>query len=171
MTKYNKRRLAVHDGYCYIGILEDIDLLGFLAGSAEIVAGRIDRASSEDDLAVAAREISAQVRTLRRQGVRVEIIGEVVSDLNRRLLSRLFEMVAPSEFRTSGCLVVMGSEGRGEQTVRTDQDNGLILLALVRHGDVGDLPGRFLTALAELRLPALPRQCDGAQLSLVKATL
>ena len=29
MTKHNKRRLAVHDGERYIGILEDIDLLGF----------------------------------------------------------------------------------------------------------------------------------------------
>ena len=46
MTKHNKRRLAVHDGERYVGILEDIDLLGFLAGNAQIVAGRIDRASS-----------------------------------------------------------------------------------------------------------------------------
>ena len=83
MTKRNKRRVAVHDGERYVGILEDIDLLGFLAGSAQVVAGRIDRASSRDDLAVAARETAAQVRTLRRQGVKVEVIGEVVSDLNR----------------------------------------------------------------------------------------
>src|SRR4029453_1580181 len=92
MTKHNKRRVAVHDGERYIGILEDIDLLGFLAGSAQIIAGRIDRASVKDDLVIAAREITTQVRTLRRQGVRVEVVAEVVSDLNRRLLSRLFEM-------------------------------------------------------------------------------
>jgi len=90
MTKQNKRRVAVHDGEHYVGILEDIDLLGFLAGSAQVVAGRIDRASSKDDLVIAARETAAQVRTLRRQGVKVEVIGEVVSDLNGRLFSRLF---------------------------------------------------------------------------------
>ena len=156
MTKHNKRRLAVHDGERYVGILEDIDLLGFLAGSAQIIAGRIDRASSEDDLAVAAREISAQVRTLRRQGVRVEIIGEVVSDLNRRLLSRLFEMVAPSEIRTSGCLVVMGSEGRGEQTVRTDQDNGLILAGPVDKATLDTFRSDFSTALADFGFPPCP---------------
>ena len=50
MTKHNKRRVAVHDGERYVGILEDIDLLGFLAGSAQVVAGRIDRASSKEDL-------------------------------------------------------------------------------------------------------------------------
>src|SRR5262249_30600504 len=57
MTKYNKQRLAVRDGDRFIGILEDIDLLGFLAGSAQVVAGRIDRASSQEDLVVASHEI------------------------------------------------------------------------------------------------------------------
>src|SRR4029453_10446230 len=90
MTKRNKRRVAVHDGERYVGILEYIDLLGFLAGSAQVIAGGIDRASSEDDLAIAARETTAQVRTLRRQGVKVEVIAEVVSDLNNRLFTRLF---------------------------------------------------------------------------------
>jgi CBS domain-containing protein len=156
MTKHNKRRLAVHDGERYVGILEDIDLLGFLAGSAQIVAGRIERASSKDDLAVAAREISAQVRTLRRQGVRVEIIGEVVSDLNRRLQSRLFEMVAPSEIRTGACLMVMGSEGRGEQTVRTDQDNGLILAGPVDKATLDAFRSDFSTALADFGFPPCP---------------
>jgi len=36
-------------------------------------------------------------------------------------------MVAPVELRTYSSLMVMGSEGRREQTVRTDQDNGIIL--------------------------------------------
>ena len=76
MTKLNKRRVAVHDGERFVGILEDIDVLGFLAGSAQVIAGRIDRASTRDDLAVAARETAAQVRALRRQGVGVEVIGE-----------------------------------------------------------------------------------------------
>jgi CBS domain-containing protein len=156
MTKCNKRRLAVRDGERYVGILEDIDVLGFLAGSAQVVAGRIDRASSLDDLAIASREIEAQVRTLRRQGVKVEVIGEIVSDLNQRLFSRLFEMVAPAEFRTSGCLIVMGSEGRGEQTMRTDQDNGLILPGPVDHATLDTFRADFSGALADFGFPPCP---------------
>ena len=156
MTKRNKRRVAVHDGERYVGILEDIDLLGFLAGSAQVVAGRIDRASSKDDLAIAARETAAQVRTLRRQGVKVEVIGEVVSDLNGRLFSRLFEMVAPDEIRAGGCLVVMGSEGRGEQTVRTDQDNGLILAGPVDKATLDAFRIDFSGALADFGFPPCP---------------
>ena len=156
MTKLNKRRVAVHDGERFVGVLEDIDVLGFLAGSAQVVAGRIERASTQDDLATAARETTAQVRALRRQGVGVELIGEIVSDLNQRLFSRLFEMVAPAEFRTSGCLIVMGSEGRGEQTVRTDQDNGLILSEPVDKPTLDAFRTDFSGALASFGFPPCP---------------
>jgi CBS domain-containing protein len=127
MTKTNKRRVAVHDGNTYVGILEDIELLSFLAGNAQLVAGQIDRAASVPELNSAAREIGEQVRMLRRQGVKIEVVMEIVSDLNRHLFAKLFDLTAPPEIRGAGCLVVMGSEGRGEQTVRTDQDNALIL--------------------------------------------
>jgi CBS domain-containing protein len=156
MTKLNKRRVAVHDGTRFVGILEDIDVLGFLAGSAQVIAGRIDRASTRDDLAVAARETAAQVRALRRQGVDVEVIGEIVSDLNQRLFARLFEMVAPADFRTSASLIVMGSEGRGEQTVRTDQDNGIILPESVDEVTLDAFRADFSGALSSFGFPPCP---------------
>jgi CBS domain-containing protein len=156
MTKYNKQRLAVRNGERYVGILEDIDLLGFLAGSAQVVAGRIDRASSQEDLVVACREIDAQTRVLRRQGVKVEVIAEIVSDLNRRLQARLFEMIAPAELRTSSCLIVMGSEGRGEQTMRTDQDNGLILAGPVEPEILESFRREFSGALEDFGFPPCP---------------
>jgi len=156
MTKYNKQRLAVRDGERFVGILEDIDLLGFLAGSAQVVAGRIDRASSQEDLVVASREIDAQTRVLRRQGVKVEVMAEIVSDLNRRLLARLFEMIAPAELRTSSCLIVMGSEGRGEQTMRTDQDNGIILAEPVEQETLESFRNEFSGALEQFGFPPCP---------------
>ena len=156
MTKHNKRRLAVREDEEFVGILEEIDLLGFLAGSAQVTAGRIDRASSRQDLATAAREIETQTRVLRRQGVKVEVIAEIVSDLNRRLLSRVFDMVAPAKLRTGSCLIVMGSEGRGEQTVRTDQDNGLILAGPVQGEILDAFRHDFFDALQSFGFPPCP---------------
>jgi len=127
MTKTNKRRVAVRDGAAYVGILEDIELISFVTGNAQLVAGRIDRAANIADLTFVSREISHQIRLLRRQGVKIEAVAEIASDLNRRLIAKAFDIVAPSAIRAGGCLVVMGSEGRGEQTLRTDQDNALIL--------------------------------------------
>ncbi len=156
MTKTNKRRVAVRDGAAYVGILEDIELLGFLAGNAQLVAGRIERAAGLPDLVIAAREIGEQVRLLRRQGVKVEVIAEIVSDLNRRLLARLFEIVAPPAIRAGGCLLVMGSEGRGEQTVRTDQDNALILAEPVDEDLLQAFRRDFTAALESFGFPPCP---------------
>jgi CBS domain-containing protein len=127
MTKHNKRRVLVVEGGEFVGVLEDIDLLSFLAGNSQLVAQQIDRASSVAGLALAAQKIEPQIRMLRRQGVKIEAMCEIVSDLNQRLHAKLFSLVAPESIRDRGCLIVMGSEGRGEQTFRTDQDNGLIL--------------------------------------------
>lgn len=156
MTKANKRRIAIHDGTQYIGILEDLHLLGFLSGNAQVVAARIDRASSVEDLKSAAKEIEEQVRLLRRQGVRVDAIAEIVSDLNRRLFNKVFRLIAPASIREQGCLIVMGSEGRGEQTVRTDQDNALILAEPVPDADLDAFRRNFTAALESFGFAPCP---------------
>lgn len=156
MTKSNKRRIVVKRGADFVGVLEDIDLLGFLAGNAQVVAGRIDRAKSKADLAIAAREIAEQVRTLRRQDVRAEVIAEIISDLNRRLIAKTFALLAPPDLRKRACLIVMGSEGRGEQTVRTDQDNGLILAEPVDESMLNGFRAEFTLALEEFGFPPCP---------------
>ncbi len=156
MTKYNKRRVAIGADGQFVGLLEDIDLVSFLAGNAQLVAGRIDRSRDVSDLARAARRIEPQIRLMRRQGVRVDLVCEIVSDLNRRLHHKLFQLVAPKSIREAGCFVVMGSEGRGEQTFRTDQDNGLILSAPVPNGDLVKFRADVFDALAECGFPPCP---------------
>ena len=51
---------------------------------------------------------------------------ELLAALNSRILSKLFDLIVPQEVHPHVCLIVMGSEGRGEQIMKTDQDNGLI---------------------------------------------
>jgi CBS domain-containing protein len=156
MTKHNKRRIAVAKDGEFVGILEDIDLLSFLAGNAQLVAARIDRASSVAGVASAAQAIEPQIRTLRRQGVKIEVVCEIVSDLNRRLHAKLFSLIAPQSIRERGCLIVMGSEGRGEQTFRTDQDNGLILSEPVPAKDLDRFRADLFDALETCGFPPCP---------------
>jgi CBS domain-containing protein len=156
MTKHNKRRVAVAEGSAFVGVLEDIDLLSFLAGNAQLVAGRIDRASSVADLASAAQKIEPQIRTLRRQGVKIEVVCEIVTDLNRRLHAKLFSLIAAPSIRERGSLIVMGSEGRGEQTFRTDQDNGLILSGPVPADELDKFRADAFDALKACGFPPCP---------------
>ena len=48
-------------------------------------------------------------------------------ELNAQVFARLWCFVAPAELVANSCLLVMGSEGRGEQILKTDQDNALLL--------------------------------------------
>ncbi|PVE20424.1 hypothetical protein DC522_32440 [Microvirga sp. KLBC 81] len=156
MTKHDKRRLAIRSGGHYAGFLEDIDILGLFAGNSQLIPGRIDRARSIDDLAEAVHDIQAQVERLHRQGMKIGIIAEITSDLNRRLFRKLFEMVAPPSIRYNSCLLLMGSEGRGEQTVRTDQDNALLLADEVPPGDLTQFREDFSSALERFGFPPCP---------------
>ena len=51
----------------------------------------------------------------------------MINQLNKKLLDKLYKILAPKELIGKSCLVVMGSEGRAEQILRTDQDNALII--------------------------------------------
>lgn len=156
MTRNNKRRLVVTRDGEPSGILEDIDILGLFAGNSQLIPGRIDRATGLEDLTVAAHDIQSQVERLHRQGVKAIQIAGLTSDLNRRLFRKLFDMVAPPSIREVGCLIVMGSEGRGEQTVRTDQDNGLLLGRPVPEEDLVRFRRDFQGALAGFGFPPCP---------------
>lgn len=156
MTKHNKRRVAVVEGGEFVCVLEDIDLLSFLAGNSQLVAQQIDRASTVAELARAAQKFEPQIRMLRRQGVKIEAVCEIVSDLNRRLHAKLFSLVARQSIRQRGCLIVMGSEGRGEQTFRTDQDNGLILSEPAPEADLEAFRADFFHGLEACGFPACP---------------
>ncbi|WP_262267380.1 DUF294 nucleotidyltransferase-like domain-containing protein, partial [Microvirga yunnanensis] len=156
MTKHDKRRLAIRSNGDYLGFLEDIDILGLFAGNSQLIPGRIERARSIDDLAAATRDIQTQVERLHRQGIKVDVIAEMTSDLNRRLFRRVFEMSAPPTVRETGCLLLMGSEGRGEQTVRTDQDNAILLDRDVPASDLARFRDAFSSALDGFGFPPCP---------------
>jgi CBS domain-containing protein len=156
MTRHDKRRVAVRRDGEYVGFLEDIDILGLVAGNTQLIPGRIDRARDVEELAAPARDIQAQVERLHRQGVKVEQIAEVTSDLNRRLFAKLFALLAPPSIQEKGCLLLMGSEGRGEQTVRTDQDNGLLLAEPVPEADLARFREAFSGALDGFGFPPCP---------------
>ena len=156
MTHHNKRRLAIESNGQYVGVLEDIDILGLVAGNPQLIPGQIERARAIDDIIPTAGDIQSQVERLHKQGARVEMIAEITSDLNCRLFAKVFNLVASPTIREAGCLIVMGSEGRGEQTVRTDQDNGLLLSHPVPEDELQAFRDGFTDALEKFGFPPCP---------------
>jgi CBS domain-containing protein len=155
MSTHSIQRLVVVRGGEVVGVLEQLRLLAFLADHSLVAASRIRLASSLADLAAAVESIERLLEELSSAGVRIEHLAHLISGLHQRVYARLFDWVFPPDLRSEVCLIVMGSEGRGEQLRRTDQDNGLI----VRGGDLGAARAaceRFSASLAELGWPPCP---------------
>ena len=157
MIKHQVHRLVVADGERIVGLLEQLDLLSFLSNHSYLITVQVVQASDLDALKAAALQITRLVALLYRGGTRVGQIGKLVQALNAKLFERAWQLIAPPELVANSCLFVMGSEGRGEQLLKTDQDNGLV----VRDGheqraDLAELCERFSAALREFGYPDCP---------------
>lgn len=126
-TKHGIKRLVVTEGEKIVGILEQLDLLSHFANHTHLIAASIDRATSIDELQSIERSLMQVVRSLTSKGVRVRYVSKLVSELNAKVYRKVFEMVLPEDLQRRCALIVMGSEGRNEQVLRTDQDNALII--------------------------------------------
>lgn len=156
MTHHGVRRLVVEDRGAVTGVLEQLDLLSFLSSQSHIVAVEIDRATDVDDLRRASQRLPTLVRVLHGHGTKSIYITQIVAELTRKSAARLFEMLAPPEMVANACLIMMGSEGRGDQILKTDQDNGLILRDGFESPEVRRVCEQFTEALISFGYPPCP---------------
>jgi len=156
MTKHAIRHIVVTDGTQVLGVLEQADLLNQMSNTSHFIAHQVERAESLDDLREAAGRLPRFVRSLYDRGVKPRYIAPLVTDLNRKIMAQLFEKDAPEPLLTDACLMVMGSEGRGEQLIRTDQDNGLIFRGSTPPDGFERVIKAFPEAMMELGYPPCP---------------
>lgn len=156
MVRHRVHRLVVLDHGQVVGVLGQLDLVSFVANHSHIVALQIDQASSLAELRGAAQRIDELVTLLHGSGIRIERITRLVCELNTRLIARLWAVLAPEDVRQNSCLLVMGSEGRGEQILKTDQDNALLLRDGFNPPGLAALAAEFSAALVDLGYPPCP---------------
>lgn len=160
------RLIVLRDGFegeridedAIVGLVDALDVFSFLSNHSYLINRRIDEAHTLEALKEPGNHITRLVGLLYRGGTRVGQIASLVQALNGRLFARTWALVAPPELAQNSCLIVMGSEGRGEQLLRTDQDNGLILAEGYRPpDDLQAICERFGEALADFGYP----ECRG----------
>ena len=154
-TSHNIKRIAVTDKGEIVGILKQLDLLSFFANHSYLVAMQIDKAESIDELRPIGDDMVHLIRALHTKGVKVRYISKLVNALNAKVHRKVFELCVAPEAREQCALIVMGSEGRGEQMLRTDQDNGLIIAEGVSNDFVAAMT-QFHAHLATLGFPDCP---------------
>ena len=122
------RHIPVCDGHQLIGVVTERDLFALQRVSVRGIHRAIADARSVDDLKRTASDIRRLARSMLGQGVSAEHMTLIISTLNDALVRQVLETQA-SRFNLDGIRwnwLAFGSEGRYEQTISTDQDNGLI---------------------------------------------
>lgn len=111
-----------------IGMVTHTDILRQQSRSPLFLPRQLERSRGVDDYRAYAEGVSQMVGSLLEAGARVSDIGRIVAVSHDALLVRLLKD-AEAEFGPPPCpyaWLVLGSEGRFEQTLRTDQDNALV---------------------------------------------
>ncbi|HZN85399.1 MAG TPA: DUF294 nucleotidyltransferase-like domain-containing protein, partial [Burkholderiales bacterium] len=112
---------------------------------------RVNTAAAVPQLAEAAADVRALGAALLAQGVAAEQLTQMTSALNDSITQRVIELSEPRHgLEGAWCWLALGSEGRLEQTLATDQDNALIFT--VAGGGPEAARARFLAFAAEVNL-------------------
>jgi CBS domain-containing protein len=128
MAQHGFRHVVVTRDGRLTGVVSERDLFALQRLGLRRTAGRIRAASRLEQLIEAARDIRSLARQLLAQGVAAQALTAMISALNDALSQRVIQL-AEAKRGLSGawCWLALGSEGRMEQTLVTDQDNALIV--------------------------------------------
>ncbi len=129
MAQRNIRHLLVTDHQGHLqGIVSQNDLYSLQRAGVKELSGEITRANDMGALKAASEQIDQLAHAMLRKGVGAESLTHFISTLNDLLTLRIIELTE-AEFElpeVPWCWIALGSEGRYEQTLSTDQDNGII---------------------------------------------
>lgn len=127
MTRHDVARVVVMEGGQPVGVVELTDVLSYFSSRSYVLSLEVEQADDLDALARASARLPELVKALMSQGVKLHFAMDLLAALNGRIISKAFQFLVPSGYQAQSSLIVMGSEGRGEQILKTDQDNALIL--------------------------------------------
>lgn len=114
-----------------VGVVSQQDIYELQSGGGKAISGAIRGARDLEGLVAAAEDIRRLAGRTIAEGGGAEALTQLISSLNDHLTVRLIELTA-QEFalpRVPWAWLAFGSEGRYEQTLSTDQDNGIVFAA------------------------------------------
>jgi CBS domain-containing protein len=133
MTRHGVHHLLVVEAGRLLGVLTSDDLVALQAATPLEVIRAIEACASLDEMAPRVPELTRVTRGLFEEGLSGYELGRLVAEMNDALIRRVLALVE-RDLEAEGlgrpplpfCWLVLGSEGRREQTIHTDQDNALV---------------------------------------------
>jgi len=131
MAENGIRQIVIVENGRLLGVINERDLFALQRVSMQEVIEGLHAADSIDKLLRAGEDIRRLTQNLLAQGVGAEPLTRTIAALNDALSRRTIDLVRERHplDGIDWCWLALGSEGRGEQTFATDQDNALLFTA------------------------------------------
>jgi CBS domain-containing protein len=143
MARHGIRHVLVMDAARCVGVVSERDLFSVQRVGLTQISTNVRNAKEIAELVSVAADIRALAHSMLAQGVGAEQLTQLISTLNDLLTVRVIELIAAGSDLQGirYCWLALGSEGRMEQTLATDQDNGIVFTA---DGAIEEARGRLL---------------------------
>jgi CBS domain-containing protein len=128
MLQGNIHHVAVTNEGALMGVITNHDFMVLQGRSPLAFSEDIERQTTLAGLAPVSQKALTIVGALLREGARAASIIRIISEINDRVVRKVLE-IAERELGPPPvpyCWLALGSEGRKEQTFRTDQDNAIV---------------------------------------------
>jgi len=132
MAKHGFRHVLVVEKGRLVGLVSEKDLFALQRVGLRQIGSAIRHAETVGVLQQAAADIRKMAHNMMAQGVAPEQLTQFISAFNDLLTERVVELECKASGLTGTplhdglCWMALGSEGRFEQTLNTDQDNAII---------------------------------------------
>jgi CBS domain-containing protein len=130
MAKQGFRHVLVVENEKLVGLVSEKDLFALQRVGLRQIGQTIRHARDLTELKQSAEDIRRMAQNMMAQGVSTEQLTQFISTFNDLLCARVVELEYAAsqlgELTQHLCWMALGSEGRFEQTLSTDQDNALI---------------------------------------------
>lgn len=152
MLRYNVHHLPVLKEQTPIGIIDLTDIVRYESQNSLLLVSSIFQQNTIADLAQISKQVKDSFVRMVNEDANSHMVGTAMSVIGRSFKQRIIELAeehlgaAPIPY----CFLALGSMGRDEQLIVTDQDNAIILDDSYDESEHGD----YFAALAKF-------VCDG----------
>ena len=134
MMKHNIHHLPIVDKTGKIqGVISSHDLMMLSTPHPIGFIREIEKQDSLEGLSYLFKQTPQVTNSLLRSGINMYHLGLLITEIHDHIVKKILELTRQSlkkeiklDFSQSLCWLVFGSEGRQEQTLITDQDNGIV---------------------------------------------
>ena len=163
MSRHRIHRVGVvDDNNTLVGLINESDIIRLQNRSPQRLLRAIDDAGEISELKQIYQETEELVIFLSRNGVRTAELVKLIALLNDQIAEKLIHLLKQAQFPEMGSkssFLVLGSEGRREQTLKTDQDNAIIIAddaTPAQHTEIEAFSQQLIAALIDIGVPECP---------------